>query len=124
MKFRSFVTLLSVFALVSIAFAQGGIDGKWEAKTQTQRGEQTITFEFKNAGGKVSGTMTRGQGQAAEIKNGKLDGNKLTFEVSQAGRGGGDPVTITYTGTVSADSIKFTTAGGRGPQEIEAKKVK
>ena len=100
MKFRIFVTLLSVFALASIAFAQGGIDGKWEAKLTTQRGEQTITFEFKNAGGNVTGTVTTGQG-ATEIKNGKLAGSNLTFETQQAGRGGGEPMTVKWTGTAS-----------------------
>ncbi len=123
MKVNVALAAFLIFALAVAVLAQA-VDGKWEAKQTTQRGEVVTTFEFKNAGGKVSGTMTRGQGQATEIKNGKLEGGKLTFEVSQAGRGGGDPVTITYTGTVSADSIKFTTAGGRGPQEIEAKKVK
>ena len=123
MKFRSFVTLLSVFALVSIAFAQGGIDGKWEAKTQTQRGEQTITFEFKNAGGNVTGTVTTGQ-NAAEIKNGKLAGSNLTFETQQAGRGGGEPVTLKWSGTVSGDTLKLKREGGRGAAEMDAKRVK
>src|SRR5262245_29217127 len=125
MRFRSFVTLLSVFALVSIAFAQGAIDGKWEAKMTTQRGEQTLTFEFKNAGGNVTGTVTTGQG-ATEIKNGKLAGSNLTFETSQAGRGGGDPVTVKWSGTVSGDTLKLTREGGGrgGPQTLDAKKVK
>ena len=123
MKFRSFVTLLSVFALVSIAFAQGGIDGKWEAKVTTQRGEQTTTFEFKNAGGNVTGTVSTGQG-STEIKNGKLAGSNLTFETTQPGRGGGEPTTMKWTGTVSGDSLKLKREGGRGPQEMEAKRVK
>jgi hypothetical protein len=123
MKVNVALAAFLVLALAVAVLAQA-VDGKWEAKQTTQRGEVVTTFEFKNAGGNVTGTMTRGQGPATEIKNGKLEGSKLTFEVSQAGRGGGDPVTITYTGTVAADSIKFMTAGGRGPQEIEAKKVK
>src|SRR5262245_3288807 len=123
MKFLSFVTLLSVLALVSIAFAQGGIDGKWEAKVTTQRGEQTTTFEFKNAGGTVTGTVTTGQG-STEIKNGKLAGSNLTFETTQANPRGGDPVTYKWTGTASGDNLKLSREGGRGPQQMEAKKVK
>ena len=123
MKFRSFVTLLSVFALVSIAFAQGGIDGKWEAKVTTQRGEQTTTFEFKNAGGTVTGTVSTGQG-STEIKNGKLAGSNLTFETTQPGRGGAEPTTLKWTGTVAGDSLKLKREGGRGAQEMEAKRVK
>jgi hypothetical protein len=124
MKFRSFVTLLSVFALVSIAFAQGGIDGKWEAKQTTQRGEVTITFEFKNAGGNVTGTVTQGQGGATEIKNGKLAGSNLTFETTQPGRGGAEPTTLKWSGTVSGDTLKLKREGGRGAAEMDAKRVK
>lgn len=123
MQFRILLAVVVIFALVLPALAQG-VDGKWEAKQTTQRGEVVTMFEFKTAGGAVTGTMTRMGGAATEIKNGKFAAGKLTFEVSQAGRGGGEPTVITYTGTVAGDSIKFVTAGGRGPQEIEAKKVK
>lgn len=123
MKARIPLTMVMIFALALPALAQG-IDGKWSATQTTQRGEVVMTFEFKNASGTVTGTMARAQGTANEIKNGKFADGKLTFEVSQAGRGGGEPTVITYTGVLSGDSIKFTTAGGRGPQEIEAKRVK
>ena len=33
-----------------------------------------ITFDLKNSGGNVTGTVTQGPGQAQEIKNGKLAG--------------------------------------------------
>jgi hypothetical protein len=124
MKTRVYLSLALVFVFALVALAQS-IDGKWEAKQTTQRGESITTFEFKNAGGTVTGTMTRGGGRGGpvEIQNGKFEGGKLTFEISQPARGGGDPTVITYTGTLSGDSIKFTTSGGRGPQEIEAKRV-
>jgi hypothetical protein len=128
MKVRMLLALLCISALVLPAFAQG-IDGKWEATVQGRGGEQKITFDLKNAGGTVTGTVTQGQGQAQQIKNGKLDGSKLTFETSQAPRGGGDPITVSWTGTLAGDSLKLTRGGGgggggRGPQEIEAKRVK
>src|SRR5438093_12768090 len=102
MKTRILFSVLVIFALVLPALAQG-IDGKWEAKQTTQRGEVVTNFEFKAAAGKLTGTMARAGGQATEIKNGKFEDGKVTFEVSQAGRGGADPVTITYTGTLSGD---------------------
>ena len=125
MKLRALMALLCVLALVIPALAQG-IDGKWEATQTTQRGEVKITFDLKNAGGNVSGTVSQGQGQPQEIKNGKLEGNKVTFETSQPPRGGGDPVTVSWTGTLSGDSLKLTRSGGGrgGPQELEAKRVK
>ena len=130
MKVRSLLVVVCMLAMALVALAQN-VDGKWAATVTTQRGEQTTTFEFKNAGGTVTGTMLRGGGggggnapMPVEIKNGKFANGTLTFEISQAGRGGGEPTIIKYTGKVGADSIKFTTEGGRGPQEMEAKKVK
>jgi len=125
MKLRVLLVLVCVLSLVIPALAQS-IDGKWEATQTTQRGEVKITFDLKNAGGTLSGTVTQGQGQAQEIKNGKLDGTKVTFETTQPARGGGDPTPVSWSGTLSGDSLKLTrTGGGRGgPQELEAKRVK
>jgi hypothetical protein len=125
MKFRILLVAICVFALALPALAQG-LDGKWEATVTTQRGDQTTTFMFKVAGGNITGTVTAGGGRGGpqEIKNGKLDGMKVSFETSQAGRGGGDPVTITWTGTLAGDSLKLTNAGGRAPQTMEAKRAK
>ena len=125
MKVRTVLTLLCVLALVIPALAQS-IDGKWEATQTTPRGEVKITFDLKSSGGAVTGTVQQGQGQAQEIKNGKMEGNKVMFETSQPPRGGGDPVTVSWTGTVSGDSLKLTRSGGGrgGPQELEAKRAK
>ena len=122
MKVRNLTIVLCL--LIALPLLAQSLDGKWEAKQTTQRGEVVTTFDLKNASGTVTGTMTRGGGMPVELKNGKFEGGKVTFEVTQQGRGGGEPQTITYTGTLAGDAIKFTTAGGRGPLEIEAKRVK
>src|ERR1700722_15066318 len=123
MKFRILLVAVCVFALALPALAQG-LDGKWAATVTTQRGDQTTSFEFKVASGKITGTVTGGQGAPQEIKNGKLDGMNVSFETVQPPRGGtGDPTTITWTGTLAGDSLKLTRTGaGRGgPQAMEAK---
>jgi len=123
MRVKVALAAFCLFALAVGALAQS-IDGKWEATQTTPRGEIKITFDLQNSGGKVTGTVTLGQGQSQEIKNGKLEGNKLSFETTQQGRGG-DPVTVSWTGTLSGDSLKLTRTGGRGGgQELEAKRVK
>ena len=43
-----------------------------------------------------------------EIKNGKIAGNELSFEVTRAGRGGGPDTTIQYKATISADGKTIT----------------
>ena len=89
-----------------------------------------------NAGGADTATNTPPPAPAAppapvDIKNGKLDAqDNISFDVSQAGRRGGDPVVTTYKGKVTADTITGTSTrpgfGGGDPIESEwiAKKTK
>ncbi len=46
-----------------------------------------------------------------DISNGKIAGNKLTFDVVQAGRGGGTPTTNKYDGVVSNTVTPWTITG-------------
>jgi len=135
MKLRIPLSLFCVLAIVLTALAQvpaheSTIDGRWEAKVTTQRGEEITRFEFKNAGGQVSGTVTEGGAQPLVIKNGRLVATKLTFDTMQSPAGGGDPIMITWTGTVVGEGesirlIRTTADGGVGRDfpELEAKRV-
>ena len=101
---------------------------------------QDITLVLKLDAGKLTGTYTApGRGGAEptpiEIANGKVEGDTVSFEVTQAfggGRGGGQggggggggggaaPAATKYTGKLSADgkTIEGTrTAPGRGGAE-------
>ncbi|MGD0102079.1 MAG: hypothetical protein ABSC60_17205, partial [Acidobacteriota bacterium] len=101
---------------------------------------------FKVDGAKLTGTMQGAQGEPAEITEGKVDGDNISFVVVR--NMGGNEMKITYKGKVSGDEFKFTRefqappgggmggpggggggmGGGRGPggppQEMTAKRVK
>ena len=66
-----------------------------------------ITFTFKQDGTTLTGSIVGSQGNAIDIKNGKIDGDKLTFDVTF------NDVTISHEGTVSDDEIKLTTKSNR-----------
>ncbi len=53
--------------------------------------------------------------------DGSVSGNTLTFTVTRQGRDG-NPMTITYTATVTGDSMSGKMSGGRGDREFTAKK--
>jgi hypothetical protein len=135
MKSRTLRILFCIFAMVLPALAQSPahestIDGSWVAKVTAQGSEQVTRFEFKNGDGEVSGTVTEGEAQPLVIKNGRLDGFKLTFDTVQVPHGGGDPIMMSWSGTVvgAGESIKLTRTasdddGIRGSQEFEAKRA-
>ena len=54
---------------------------------------------LKQDGAMLTGTIQGGRGGAAEIKNGKVDGDNVSFEVTREFNG--NSITIKYSGSVS-----------------------
>jgi hypothetical protein len=114
--------LLAISALVVLG---ADIDGKWSRETQGKNGPQTQTLTLKADGGKLTGTMEQGgggKGGPATISDGTVTGANVEFKVVR--EFGGNSVTQTYKGTVSATELKLTIegAGKGGPQEAVFKK--
>jgi hypothetical protein len=83
--------------------------GKWLIKDS----DTTIKLELKVDGGKLTGTLDNPQaGGPTDIKDGKIEGNKISFSVER--KSNNNNVTINWTGTLSGDEIKFKreSAGG------------
>jgi len=103
MKYVSFVA--GILLLACFAFG-AGIDGKWAGSLPGMDGNNmTIEFIFKVDGTSLSGTHIV-NGQQTAFKEGKIDGNNITFTVNMDM--GGQPMKIDHKGTVSADQIKIT----------------
>ncbi|HUI79982.1 MAG TPA: hypothetical protein VLY24_18775 [Bryobacteraceae bacterium] len=108
--------LLGIFALAASA---ADVTGKWMAQVPGRNGNQDVTFNLKQSGSDLTGTVTTGQGEQ-QISEGKVNGDNLSFKVTFEARG--NQITQNYTGAVSGSEIKFTRAGGRGSIEFTAKK--
>jgi opacity protein-like surface antigen len=116
MKTLLLTALLGIFALAASA---ADVTGKWMAQVPGRNGNQDVTFNLKQAGSALTGTVTTGQGDQ-QIAEGTVNGDNISFKVSFEARG--NQVTQNYKGTVSGSEIKFTRDGGRGPIEFTAKK--
>lgn len=108
-----FVTLFAVLALACVVALGADVTGKWTA--ESGRGG-TTTFDLKQDGATLTGTMAGGRGEPAQISNGKVDGDNVSFEVVREFNG--NSRTIKYSGTISGNTIKLTVDMGRGPREI------
>src|SRR5690349_17955425 len=93
--------------LLAVAFAATAADvsGKW---TYEQAGRQggnpvKVTLTLKAEGSHLTGTLSRpgrdGNAMESQISDGKVDGNNVTFKVSQ--QFGGNTMTSEYVGTLS-----------------------
>ncbi len=106
MKLRIPLLTLTVASLSAFA---ADLTGTWKAEFQTQRGLQKYTFNLKQDGAKVLGKanveMTE-QKREAEFKEGKIDGDTVTFvEILKIQD---NEINIVYTGKVSGNDIHFT----------------
>jgi hypothetical protein len=119
--------LLAVLFLAfgSVAVLAADFNGKWTATVESPRGTQTITFDLKVDGAKLTGTVTTPRGEMA-ISDGKIDGDNLSFATVMSRDG--NEFKINYTGKAVGDAIKFTrqfgAAGDRPAQEFTATRVK
>ena len=120
-----FLSACFVFAVVAQAWA-ADVTGKWVAQVPGRGGQTSeTTFNLKAEGDKVSGTMSRMQGEPSPISEGKISGDDLSFKVKISFQG--NEITFVYKGKVAGDEIKFSRTregGDQPPQEFTAKRAK
>ena len=103
-KFKAL--LLGLLLFCAPAFA-ASIDGDWSGSLDTPNGPVQISYSFKADGGTLTGSTTGPDGSKLAIKDGKVDGDKISFSVDIDL--GGTPTTFKYTGVVSAEGIALST---------------
>ena len=94
-----------LLALVAPALA-ADVDGKWTGMVDTPMGPASVAFEFKADGATLTGTATGIDGSVVPIKNGKIDGNNVTYIV--VFDFGGMPLQFDYKGVLSGTEIKMS----------------
>lgn len=82
--------LLSCLLFV-LTLSAADLTGKWEGTAEFKRSDGTpgggdAVFNLKQSGQEVTGTAGTSADQQVPIQNGKLDGDKLTFEVNAGER--------------------------------------
>jgi len=105
---RILVSVVAAFALLLTAAPAraADVDGKWTGSLDTPMGAVMVGFSFKADGAMLSGTTTGPDGSEIAIKNGKVEGDKISFLVSIDF--GGMSLDLNYTGVVKKDSVELT----------------
>lgn len=124
------VSVAALLLLVSgMAFA-AEIDGTWTGKMAGPDGGEgfPISYTFKAEGTTLTGSMPGmpgpdgTPGQPIPIKDGKIDGNNISFSV--VFDFGGQEMKMDYKGVLSGDTLKITFDMMGTPAEVALKKAK
>jgi hypothetical protein len=101
-------TILLAFALMAVA---ADVSGKWVYEQPGRGGGNPVqvTLNLKADGGKLTGNVSRpgrdGNVMEMPIKEGKVDGNNVSFKVTM--QMGGNEMTSDYVGTLEGDALKL-----------------
>ena len=122
-------TILLILAIGAFA---ADVSGKWTYEQAGRNGGpgRPVTITLKQDGNKLTGSVPGfGRGgdnppPPSEITNGKVDGDKVSFEIVR--EMGGNKMTTKYTGTVSGDELKLhvatETPNGARESDVVAKR--
>jgi hypothetical protein len=109
--------LIAVFALAAVAFA-ADIAGTWKGTMETPMGPMENTIVLQADGASLTGSVKTDMFEA-KVENGKLDGDKVSFEINiEFGK-------LVYEGTLAEDDLKLNvTAPDGGKIPLNAKRQK
>ncbi|HEX6398742.1 MAG TPA: hypothetical protein VFZ95_15065 [Steroidobacteraceae bacterium] len=124
MKIRV-IGFLALLLAVALPAAAADLSGRWNAEFDSPIGVQKYVYEFKNAGGALSGEATydhsMGKG-TVQLQNLKVEGDQVSFEEPLTIDG--NTITITYSGTLAGDELKLTrVVGSFGTEQLTAKRA-
>jgi hypothetical protein len=115
-----------MLTLGSVAAFAADVTGKWTAQFDTPNGAITLTYDLKQDGAKLTGSVQGPQGEPLKIQDGKIDGDKISFSVTFAGPDG--EFKIANEGVIKGDEIslsaKIPDAPDGGPPPLTLKRVK
>jgi hypothetical protein len=114
---RWIFALVIMLMLTFIAVA-ADVTGTWKGTMETPMGAMENTISLKADGGKLSGSVKTDMFEA-NIENGKLNGDKVSFVINiEFG-------TLTYEGSLAGDELKLNVTGPDGSQTpLNAKRQK
>jgi hypothetical protein len=103
---KHILALVLGFVLLAVPAFAADVDGQWTGSVETPMGSIPVGFTFKADGATLTGTSLGPDGAQIPIKNGKVDGAKISFSVEIDF--GGMAIVLDYSGVVSPAEIKFT----------------
>jgi len=122
MNLKNCLLVVGLMLVAAMAFA-APIDGKWVGEVPGMDGSpMKISYTFKAEGATLTGSTTSPDGKEMAIKDGKIDGNNISFSI--AFDMGGQEMKMDMKGVLSGDDLKLTMDMMGQPMEIPLKRAK
>jgi hypothetical protein len=114
--------LVFLFSLLVVLLGAAGASGTWKGNFDFNGASVPLTFNLKTAGDGLTGTVEGLPTTPAEIHDGKVDGDTISFWVTTDYQG--QDYKLVYKGKVADDQIQFTfgTEDGSWGAELTVKK--
>ena len=118
---RNCLLVLGLILVAGMAFA-APIDGKWVGEIPGQDGApMKLNYAFKADGATLTGSTTGPDGKEVALKDGKIDGDNLSFSVTFDM--GGQEMKLEFKGVLSGDTLKLSMDMMGQPMEFTLKKA-
>jgi len=118
---KKLMMLLGLMAIACMTVLAADVTGKWVSEAPASGKGGPSTFDLKQDGSKLTGTMQGARGGPIEIQNGMVEGDKVSFEITRQGRDG-NSMTIKYSGTVSGSTMTLSFEMGGNTREMKLTK--
>ena len=108
---KKLLFVLTILLVVAFGAMAADISGKWTAETPGRNGgaPRVTTFTFKVDGAKLTGNISRpgrgGDPMVSEISDGTVDAKTVSFTTKT--QMGDNTMVTTYKGIINGDSIEF-----------------
>ena len=93
-----------LFAVLAPTFA-ADVSGKWTAEFDSPIGRKSYVYQFKVDGTTLTGTATQSERGTTEIKEGKINGDDISFVELVTAEG--NELRIEHKGKVAGDEIRL-----------------
>ncbi len=109
MKRALYLSVAVIILFSAVAAFAADVTGAWSGEVKAPNGETVqLTFNFKQDGAKLTGTVAAPQSDPLDISDGKVDGDNIAFDVSFNG------MIIHHDGVSKGDEIALKTKPDQG----------
>ena len=119
---KTVIRLASLCSCLAILLFAADVAGVWKGAFDFEGASVPLTFNLKTSGSALTGTVEGLPTTPAEVHDGKVDGDSITFWLTTDYQG--QAYKLVYKGKISGDQIRFTfgTEDGSWGAELTAKK--
>jgi hypothetical protein len=117
---KYFAIVVGMLLIAGFAFA-AAIDGKWTGEMDMGGQKFPVSYTFKADGATLTGS-TPIMEKEIQLKDGKIDGNNISFSV--VFDMGGQEMKVDYKGVLKGDELKLTFDMMGQPNELLLKRAK